>query len=112
MSSDIKQRLLYRNASTPQDAALDDLAIARIEALEAEVERLQVECAENERLWEEARNLAELNGEVADSAMKCAERLRVALEGMVHYSQHAEHWQGDNPQFVEAAVKALEDDKQ
>jgi len=41
MSSDIKQRLLYRNASTPQDAALDDLAIARIEALEAEVERLR-----------------------------------------------------------------------
>ncbi len=41
MSSDIKQRLLYRNASTPQDAALDDLAIARIEALEGEVARLR-----------------------------------------------------------------------
>jgi hypothetical protein len=54
-------------------------AADRIEALEAEVERLQVECAENERLWNEASNLAELNGEVADSAMKCAERLRAAL---------------------------------
>jgi hypothetical protein len=41
MSRDIKQRLLYRNASTPQDAALDDLAIARIEALEGEVARLR-----------------------------------------------------------------------
>lgn len=40
-----------------------------------------------------------------------AERLREALEGMVHYSQHAEHWQYDNPQFVEVARKALEDDK-
>jgi chromosome segregation ATPase len=63
-------------------------AADRIEALEGEVTRLQVECAENERLWEEARNLAELNGEVADSAMKCAERMRAALEDIKRISRH------------------------
>jgi len=86
-----------------------------LRAAEARAERLQVECAENEKLWNEASNLAELNGEVADSAMKRAERLRVALAEVMEWLKN---WE---PSFMQdgewaatelQARKALEDDKQ
>ena len=75
---------------------------ATLEKAEARAERLQVECAENERLWNEATNLAELNGEVADSAMKRAERLRAALTDIWNLS-------GDL-YITEAARKALKEE--
>ena len=68
-----------------------------------------------------------LNGEVerlrrvvVGSALECADqktraqvaeierdRLRPALEGMVHYATHNEGWQDDHPEYLEAARAAL-----
>ena len=103
MSSDLVQKLRDGNTLDIGEAA------DRIEALEGEVARLK---ADLESADADANRFQSIAIEADNEKMLAdarAERLRVALEGMVHYSQHAEHWQDDNPQFVEAAVKALED---
>lgn len=75
-------------------------AAGALEAMAGEVERLKSQRDEYLQFWKN-------NAEACEAAEAERDRLKAALEGMVHYAGHAGWWQDENPEYLEAARKAL-----
>lgn len=105
-SGDLVERLrLCATHGLP--ASYNDHAEAadRIEALEAENERLRDDSwFEQFEEQEQLRDNAEQRLSVVEAKI---ERLSEALRGMVEYAQHNERWQDAHPEYVHAAHAAL-----
>lgn len=130
MTTDIKElvkrlRAHFRsvNASgapcmTPRNPDGEEAALA-LEGLAGEVERLTAngihtchdECqrplCKSYREIVAAKKHGELLNKMLGEAEAERDRLRPALEGMVHYATHNEGWQDDHPEYLEAARAAL-----